>query len=287
MAKRMLLVDENMYKGLLNATVRQTPAIINNNDENVKATNLNFIKKELIKNKKKPSKRIKDLRGKNLQLNNYLKRYLKLRRERQNKPIKVEIEKGANLLVKPNTKEATTVTEDGNIGDPLFFSTPLQHKTVKFAPFSKKSPISPFIKTGFEASDDQDYEEDGEETFRQHSKRSRRRVKKNKENESEADEAYRYIIQHSQKFGVTEDGKVMGPKKVIANSYLKESLYRIFNPKSHNNYSPPGTSKIRKKVLSNSFLKELLNKSTTIDSFESAQEGKGKFIFKPLKLKKL
>ena len=79
----------------------------------------------------------------------------------------------------------------------------------------------------------------------------------------------------------------MGSKKVIANSDLKESLIRIFNPKSLNNYSPPGTSKIRKKVLSNSFLKELLNKSTITDSFESAQEGEGKFKFKPLKWKKL
>jgi len=149
MAKRMLLVDEDMYKGLLNASVKQTPAtLIKENDENVKATNINFIKKELIKNKK-PNKRIKNLSAKNLQLNNYLKRYLKLRRERQNKPIKVEIEKGTNFLVKPNTKEAATVTEDGNIGDALFFSTPLQNKAVKFTPFLTKSPISPFINTGF------------------------------------------------------------------------------------------------------------------------------------------
>jgi hypothetical protein len=110
-ASKYILVPEAMYRGLLNAssysskekqqqqqqqhriftpkiTTAAAAAAATEDDDNL---NLKFIKDSFEKTKKK---RDENLSNKNINYNQELRRYLKVRNETKNKPIKVKLSNG-------------------------------------------------------------------------------------------------------------------------------------------------------------------------------------------------
>jgi hypothetical protein len=110
-ASKYILVPEAMYRGLLNAsssskekqqqqhriftpkitTAAAAAAATTAATEDVENLNLKFIKDHLEKTKKK---RDENLSNKNINYNQELRRYLKVRNETKNKPIKVKLSNG-------------------------------------------------------------------------------------------------------------------------------------------------------------------------------------------------
>jgi hypothetical protein len=81
MANKYLLIPEELYRGLTEVEPEDI--------------NLDFEKKQLEKSKKHPKK---DRTAKNAIYQQELNRYLKLKRQQLNKPVKVELSNGAKLL---------------------------------------------------------------------------------------------------------------------------------------------------------------------------------------------
>ena len=256
MAKRLLLVDEEMYKGLLRTAVKEpTPKLRPNPEEGDKATNFGFIKKEL---KKGRNKRGGNLRAKNYKLNRNLKRYLKMRKEKNEKPIKIGLPKNnTSLVVNPETNEMATVTENGDL-EPVeqqrvSFRSPLTTSSVSFSsPLATSTPSSSLLKTP-----------------------------KTMDLEKRIEKFVNYIMKHAEEFGVTKDGLVIGPtNKPMLHSDLDETARRILDPDKVYTYSPAGTSKIRKLAQNSKYLSELINpKGRT--SFSGDEGGSGFKIATP------
>ncbi|HEX4852020.1 MAG TPA: hypothetical protein VFV08_14495 [Puia sp.] len=96
MAKKLILVNEDMYKTMLNKQKQQSDITKEDlNDED--AINLNFIRRIM---KKAKEKRGRNMGAKNIAYNQELRRYLKLRKEVKDKPLKVELSNLAKLIMK-------------------------------------------------------------------------------------------------------------------------------------------------------------------------------------------
>lgn len=100
MSSKFLLIPEDMYHGLLSSALPKED------------TNLIFTKEELDASK---NKQVQDKSAKNVLYNQELRRFLKLRKEAENKPVKVELSDGSKmvkrhisptaLIVDPNADE--------------------------------------------------------------------------------------------------------------------------------------------------------------------------------------
>ena len=93
MANKLLLVPEAMYHGLTasaapGSTTTTSSKIDNADDDNM---NLDFVRKNLERTKKR---RIRNLSKKNVEYNQELRRFLKLRKEQKDKPIRVKLDNG-------------------------------------------------------------------------------------------------------------------------------------------------------------------------------------------------
>ena len=237
MAKRLLLVDEEMYKGLLRTAVKEPTLKLHPDPEDRdKSTNFGFIKKEL---KKDRNKRGGNLRAKNYKLNRNLKRYLKMRKEKNEKPIKIGLpQNNTSLVVNPETAEMAIVTENGGL-EPVeqqrvSFRSPLTTPLVSLkSPLATSTPSSSLLKTPKTQKQDL---------------------------EKRIDKFVNYITRHAEEFGVTEDGLVLGPtNKPMLYSDLNETARRILDPDKIYTYSPAGTSKIRRLAQNSEYLSKLIN----------------------------
>jgi hypothetical protein len=104
MAKRLILIPDEMYRGLMTTavafknkspssttTVNQLQKPYGSDNENL---GFKFVRENLEKIKKK---RIRNLSNKSIAYNQELRRYLRLKKEQDNKPIKVKLSNGINL----------------------------------------------------------------------------------------------------------------------------------------------------------------------------------------------
>ena len=91
MANKLMLVPETMYKNLISQinSTTSTPIIPSTNNE--VDLNLEFVKKSLEKAKKARSK---NLSNKNVNFNQELRRYLRLKKQASDQPVKVKLSNG-------------------------------------------------------------------------------------------------------------------------------------------------------------------------------------------------
>jgi len=101
MASKLILVPEDLYRGLTSSiTLTSDP-------------NLDLVKRELDNaRRRRDSKEVK-----NANYNQELRRYLNLRNERENKPIKVEVVDKSKGVLLPKTYIATGDDDFGNDDD--------------------------------------------------------------------------------------------------------------------------------------------------------------------------
>ena len=270
MSKKLILIPVDMYKGLINSTKKS----IQTDDEVLapKGTNLEYAKKE-TKNQLKGLK-IKNVRQKKGKYTRDLRRFLKMRKEKLEKPINVNV-KNAKLLIKPNTGEVASLSETGDV----------ESLGQLRSPFAQSTPNGSARKSSLH-----------EETTPRKSQRSEKSKKKIDQRKGEINlkvkEFMNYVLKNNSKFGVTSEGYVIGNNnKVIQGSNLAESVRRLIDPNLKDNYSPPGTKKLRGLVLKDVYLKNLMDKNYVLDlddSFKSLsdddeinQSGSGVFHFRP------
>jgi hypothetical protein len=95
MANKLILVPESMYKSLISQISTNNNEYITPstklNDDNL---NLDFVKKNLDKAKKTRSK---NLSSKNVNYNQELRRYLRLKKHTNDQPMKVKLSNGLCL----------------------------------------------------------------------------------------------------------------------------------------------------------------------------------------------
>ena len=107
MAKKMILVNEDIYKTLLNKQNQATKGDLTKVDlDNEDSINLNFIRKNM---KKARDRRGKNASAKNVAYNQELRRYLCLRKEIKDKPLKVELSNLAKLLLKKKENSSDNI----------------------------------------------------------------------------------------------------------------------------------------------------------------------------------
>jgi predicted RNA-binding protein (virulence factor B family) len=97
-AKKYLIIPEEQYRGLINATNITTKRTESNNNNELLAApteddniNLSFIKRNLEKSK---NKKIKNLSQKRINYMQDLRRYLKIQKELKDRPVKVKLSNG-------------------------------------------------------------------------------------------------------------------------------------------------------------------------------------------------
>jgi hypothetical protein len=138
MASKMLLIPEPMYRGLISSSssskMSTVPPVVAN-DENL---NLDFVAKNLEKTKKK---RVRNLSKKNINYNQELRRFLRLRNQMMNKPVKAKLSNGANIVLKADGSEGGIMDEVGaTTASPITFSTPASDVVI---PSTPRTPVRP------------------------------------------------------------------------------------------------------------------------------------------------
>ena len=134
----MLLIPEPMYRGLISSSssskMSTVPPIVAN-DENL---NLDFVAKNLEKTKKK---RVRNLSNKAINYNQELRRFLRLRNQMMNKPVKAKLSNGANIVLKADGSEGGIMDEPGaTTASPITFSTPASDSVIQSTP---RTPVRP------------------------------------------------------------------------------------------------------------------------------------------------
>jgi hypothetical protein len=94
MANKLILLPEQIYRGLVSTDTGEP--------------NLDFTKRELDKIRRERNESSK----KNIKYNQELRRYLKLRKDREDRPIKVEIDRGARILMRKGDENEDFVIEN-------------------------------------------------------------------------------------------------------------------------------------------------------------------------------
>ena len=303
MARRLLLVPEDMYKGLLSsATVNKNPVPKEIDHDLPESTRLDVaateVNKQIIRKKKnrkksltkKSSKRRSKNRKQKLTPSNIstrkvlydqtLRRYLRLREEAKNRPVKVELTpKGTQVLIKKGVQtpggspivKAAVLNEDGEISDgfiPKGFAGRRRRTDDSFitsdgeniSPSQEKFKTAQFARRGrknFIASDGEDFSPSREQFRTPQFTRTGRhlniaeRLRLSEENKQEKLKTLKaYIMANKHVFPVTDDGlyikKTVHSIHRIRDSNLDATLERLIDPGVHNAPTPPGTRSIKR-----------------------------------------
>jgi hypothetical protein len=247
MANKYYLIPQELYKGLTQVE-----------PQNI---NLDFEKKEVQKMKKVPKK---DRTARNTLYNQELGRYLKIKHEQDNKPVKVELTNGAQLI----TKKAPQQTQTSRTSSPTT-SVPSSTRTSDIFGNIQNRNRTPSLSTisadeGLLFGAEDDDEENGTYATRQAPSGSRRshpfpktyRLTDN----PYFDPLYNIITANPQKYNVTNIGKILNNQnRPIGNSNIHQSLNRILSPKLGEG-TPPGTTYLKAALKRDSFANNLLEK---------------------------
>ena len=232
MTTKYLLVPEQLYRGLVN----QEPDNIN----------LDFERKLVEKTKrvkKKPDE-------KNVHYNQEFRRYLKLKKESDEKPVKVELTNGAKVISK-------------------------KPKTIRSYPYASSSRRNSQASSFQSATSHQEHlvqtDEDDEPTL-VHTTTPTQNVgmTTRQANVTPVSSQFRrrfdivkrlqqLILANPKKFNVTSIGKILNTSgQAIKNSDLHHSLERIIQPSTENMPSPPGTKQLRNAIKNDSIAARIL-----------------------------
>ena len=216
-----------------------------------------------------------------------LRRYLRLREEAKNRPVKVELApKGTQVLIKKGVQthggspivKAAVLNEDGEISDdfmPKNFARRRRRTDESFItsdgenipPSQEKFKTPQFARRGrndFVASDGEDFSP-SRESFRtaEFTRKGRHlnianRLKQAEENKQEKLKTLKaYIMANKHVFPVTDDGlyikKTVHSVHRIWDSNLDATLERLIDPDVDNAPTPPGTRSIKRILKSTSY----------------------------------
>jgi hypothetical protein len=241
--------------------------------------------KQILKNVMKKSKL--DESTKNLLYNQQLKRFLKMRNEIANKPIKVELTNGDKILINPGeiinqmqnmlkkkrgrerlrfNAQMYDTDEDNETEGTVTFSAPETEQTKREEYFAKEGS-------------EEDFKDAEEKPLTSTSAGTKWQDKKLL--------IKQLINENAEKFNVRNEKIIHSNGKPIANSNINTSLDRILNRNLKNAPSPPGTTSLAKRLKNADETKHLMRDikippkentpRKTRTSLKAGQIGKGVF----------
>jgi len=285
MAKKLVLVPEDMYRGLMSSSsARESKYSRTINNKGVRSRddverdghiNLEFTRKNMIKARDNKGKS-KNVSAKNTAYNQELRRYLRFRKEMNEKPIKVKLSNGANVVVKGANGQDDTQMESALLNENGDLETTL-------APNSEPSRIFA-ASSGIKANP--------YETPKSSRRLSSRIEKKKKSTKSELPSLknkqllLRYLYANSEKLGLTKKGQVL--RRIgglpIKTSNLELIVEHLLDASGPGSSSPPGTSILRSRLAKDlTFNKLMLKEGGSKELRENelrdtGQYGKGYYL---------
>ncbi|KAL3117847.1 hypothetical protein niasHT_001438 [Heterodera trifolii] len=166
--------------------------------------------------------------------NQQLRRYLKLRKEAKDRPVKVQLSNGAHLL----------------------------NKTVETGVQVRPGPDESKDKSVLIAGEDEEIEVPTPTQGNSRSPRTNKKAIKQKEMNEKKDHLLAIIMSDPQSFGATDRGKILNPKtgREFIDSDLNWSIERLVDPRPENAPSPSGTKELMRKLAQNPLASSLLNR---------------------------
>jgi hypothetical protein len=234
MSSRFLLVPEDMYNGLLSSSTssKSSPK---------ESINLSFAKQKLEGVKK--ARRL-NKSAKNVLYNQELRRVLKIRKEEEEKPVKVELaygskpighsaDKGTSVhVVDPDTDEVTTVST-ADSGQPILRST----------------SSSTLTHSGRRDSSIDEEEED-----------------------TVLEQAIERVSSQKARYGITPTGEILDSNRVVVpNSDFKRSIKSIVTPTR--GPTPPGTEILKGRISTDPWLNGLAVIATPLPQLSLSSSG--------------
>ncbi|KAL3107685.1 hypothetical protein niasHT_011698 [Heterodera trifolii] len=233
MANKLILLPYEHYKGLVAA--RETK---NDDDDMAERTNLGFVKRQVTA---AAQKRKGNVSERNAMYNQQLRRYLKMRKEHKERPVRVQLSNGAQLL----------------------------NKTVETGVQVRPGPDEPMDKSVLITDEDEEEEIDVPKfltpiNLKAGSSRSPRTNKKAAKQQKlieKKEHLLAIIMSDPQRFGATEHGQIINPKtgREFIDSDLGWSIERLVDPRPENAPSPSGTKELKKKLAQDPQASRLLN----------------------------
>ncbi|KAL3098471.1 hypothetical protein niasHT_021330 [Heterodera trifolii] len=186
-------------------------------------TNLGFVKQQLETVKRKRAANVSE---RNVLYNQQLRRYLKMRKETKERPLKVQLSNGAQLL---NKTVETGVQVRPGPDEP-------KDKSVLFAGEDEETEVPTPIRPG-----------------NSRSPRTNKKAAKQQEINEKKDHLLAIIMSDPQSFGATDRGKILNPKtgREFIDSDLGWSIERLVDPRPENAPSPSGTKELMRKLAQN------------------------------------
>lgn len=266
MSRKYFLIPEDLYKGLTEIE-----------PENY---NLDFEKKEVSKTKKLPKI---DADSKNIQYNQEFKKYLKFKKELENKPVKVELTNGANLITKAKNLRSSIAPR----GRKRRISTAPRRSS--FSSSYTSSTRTHNRSSDGDDDDDQTFftgetgeDSDVDNTLIPNPNMFQAQLILDKDNLK--NELKTYIFNDPKKFNILPDGTITNPgkKSIISGSNVDESLERLMFPTVENMPSPPGTKFLKTAIFKDPRAKDIFDRRSQIPSTPLTsrglinQQGKGR-----------
>ncbi|KAL3112524.1 hypothetical protein niasHT_018730 [Heterodera trifolii] len=230
MANKLILLPFEHYQGLVAA--REGVGGVKGDDDVAGQTNLGFIKQQLETVKRKRAANVSE---RNVLYNQQLRRYLKIRKETKERPLKVQLSNGAQLL---NKTVETGVQVRPGPDEP-------KDKSVLFAGEDEEIEVPTPIRPG-----------------NSRSPRTNKKAAKQQEINEKKDHLLAIIMSDPQSFGATDRGKIVNPKtgREFIDSDLNWSIERLVDPRPENAPSPSGTKELMRKLAQNPLASSLLNR---------------------------
>ncbi|KAL3071718.1 hypothetical protein niasHS_016393 [Heterodera schachtii] len=195
---------------------------------------MGFVKQQLETVKRKRAANVSE---RNVLYNQQLRRYLKMRKEAKDRPVKVQLSNGAQLL----------------------------NKTVETGVQVRPGPDEPKDKSVLFAGEDEEIEVATPISQTQGSSRyprTNKKAAKQQEINEKKDHLLAIIMSDPQSFGATDRGKILNPKtgREFIDSDLGWSIERLVDPRPENAPSPSGTKELMRKLAQNPLASSLLNR---------------------------
>ncbi|KAL3093888.1 hypothetical protein niasHS_004728 [Heterodera schachtii] len=221
MANKLILLPFDHYRGLVAA--REGVGGAKGDDDVAGQTNLGFVKQQLETVKRKRAANVSE---RNVLYNQQLRRYLKMRKETKERPLKVQLSNGAQLL---NKTVETGVQVRPGPDEP-------KDKSVLFAGEDEETEVPTPIRPG-----------------NSRSPRTNKKAAKQQEINEKKDHLLAIIMSDPQSFGATDRGKILNPKtgREFIDSDLGWSIERLVDPRPENAPSPSGTKELMRKLAHN------------------------------------
>ena len=263
-----MIVPEDMYRGLLAGSSGNTSALEAGGQQIINADEAKglSLSNNLLSTTLKKEKNLKNAQKsgtKNALYNQELRRYLRLRKQAMDRPIKVAVTK--NTAIPTTTQNVGTYTKANR---PIIVPRKRRGRpSLHFiSPDDDVDRDAEMVSGGIheEGVDDwfeQQQPENAQPTTSRQTARRKRREAKGPQTLSRAINAFKgHIMDNRAAFGVSPNGNVkyLSSNKMIPGANLDDIAERLINPTMKNMPSPPGTNIIANKAIKDPFLRTLM-----------------------------